>query len=83
MNKDYKLTYRMFRPYPFLTRRQWSTILLLIGGYVVGMSTLKTLSIAYIDRPKSGQKLKLVELYHPFILDKFKVDQDFEKIRTK
>ncbi|CDW84364.1 pterin-4-alpha-carbinolamine dehydratase [Stylonychia lemnae] len=35
MNKDYKITHRMFRQYPLLSSRQWSTIQIGFTTYVI------------------------------------------------
>jgi hypothetical protein len=56
MNANYKIAQKSFTPYPFITDRAWSSVLIFIGFYVVSVITLSFFANIGHPYPSSAQR---------------------------
>ena len=79
MNKDYKITSRTFRPYPYLSNSQWSSILIFLGLYLFIVTNVRFIrSLLRMPAGDNSQseyiKNGRVEIARPLVIGGFQLD---------
>lgn len=82
MNRDYKITTKTFRLYPFMSNRQWSSILIFVGTYLFIMTGIRFIRTIMIETGSTNSEFirnGRVEIAKPYVIGTFQLDPKIVK----
>lgn len=84
MNKDYKISAREFKMFPWLSRQTWASVLIFFGAYFV-LVQLVGVFVGEANNPwyfGSYQRFGKLYVPQPYVVDPFVMPEEVKKIRS-
>jgi len=84
MNKDFKITAKNFKMFPFLSRSAWASVLIFFGSYFILLQMIGVF-LGEANNPwyySSYYRFGKMYLPQPYVVDRFQMPAEVKKIRS-